>query len=241
LEILLITHFPTQSAQHAEIMSVGPGASVASVNPLEAMFCSCCGSQNVVGRPSCWRCLTLFSSVTANNGAEQIQVTGNRLGATSCPPSSLSPSETWRFRGAGAASASIANAATGIASAIPKGGSASIAAPSGILASGGLARGAGVGMGGVPNGFPVGSQCSFAQGGPRIHGGYIVPTAKGTGQTDGRSAARGHVPSNPDAAEFSIHTHMVHHLHRDQVVTRFFNLRKMVGCLVDRLKKMSTS
>jgi hypothetical protein len=125
--------------------------------------------------------------------------------------------------------------------AIPKGGSASIAAPSGILASGGLARGAGVGMGGVPNGFPVGSQCSFAQGGPRIHGGYIVPTAKGTGQTDGRSAARGHVPSNPDAAEFSIHTHMVHHLHRDQVVTRFFNLRKMVGCLVDRLKKMSTS
>ena len=29
----------TQSAQHAEIMSVGPGASVASINPLEVMFC----------------------------------------------------------------------------------------------------------------------------------------------------------------------------------------------------------
>jgi hypothetical protein len=116
----------TQSAQHAEIMSVGPGASVASINPLEVMFCSCCGSQNVVGRPSCWRCSTLFSSVAANNGADQIQIPGKRLGATPCPPPSLSPWKFLRFRGAGAASASIANAAAGIATAIPKGGRASI-------------------------------------------------------------------------------------------------------------------
>ena len=112
-------HPHPQSAQHTEIMSVGPGASVASINPLEVMFCSCCGSQNVVGRPSCWRCLTLFSSVTANNGADQIQVSGNLLGATSCPPPSLSPLETLRFRG-GAASASIASAAASIAPAVPK-------------------------------------------------------------------------------------------------------------------------
>ena len=45
--------------------------SVASVNPMEVMFCACCGSQNVVGRPSCWKCSTMFSSVTANNGADQ--------------------------------------------------------------------------------------------------------------------------------------------------------------------------
>jgi len=97
----------TRSAQHTAIMSVGPGASVASINPLEVMFCSCCGSQNVAGRPSCWRCSTLFSSATANNGADQIQIPGNRLGATPCPPPSLSPWKFLRFRGAGAASASI--------------------------------------------------------------------------------------------------------------------------------------
>ena len=101
----------TQSAQHTEIMSVGPGASVASISPLEVMFCSCCGSQNVVGRPSCWRCSTLFSAVVANNGADQNLLQGDRIGATSCPPPSLSPSESFRFRGAGAASASIANTA----------------------------------------------------------------------------------------------------------------------------------
>ena len=51
-------HLPQayQSAQHTEIMSAG--ASVASANPLEVMFCTCCGSQNVIGRPSCWRCST---------------------------------------------------------------------------------------------------------------------------------------------------------------------------------------
>ena len=149
-------HPHPQPAQHTEIMSVGPGDSVVSINPLEVMFCSCCGSQNVIGRPSCWRCSTLFSSVTANNGANQIQVSGNLLGAISCPPPSLSPSETLRFRGAGAANASIASAAAGIAPAIPKGGSASIAAPSGVLASGGPVGITGVGIGGVQSGFPVG-------------------------------------------------------------------------------------
>ena len=69
----------TQSAQHTEIMSVGPGASVASINPLEVMFCSCCGSQNVVGRPSCWRCSTLFSAVVANYGSDQNLLQGKRV------------------------------------------------------------------------------------------------------------------------------------------------------------------
>ena len=49
-------------------------------------------------------------------------------------------------------------------------------------------------------------QCNFVQGGPRIQGGYIVPTAKGTGQSDVKSAIGGHVPSNPGVAEFAIHT-----------------------------------
>ena len=187
-------------------MSVGPGASVASINPLEVMFCSCCGSQNVVGRPSCWRCSTLFSAVVANNGADQNLLQRDRIGAASCPPPSLSPSESIRFRGAGAARASIAHAATGIAQAYPLVGSASIAVPTGILASGGLLGGAGVGSGGAPSVVPVEGQCNFAQGGPRIQGGYIVPTAKGTGQNDVRSAIGGHVPSSHGAAEFAIHT-----------------------------------
>ena len=196
----------TQSAQHTEIMSVGPGASVASINPLEVMFCSCCGSQNVVGRPSCWRCSTLFSAVVANNGADQNLLQGDRIGATSCPLPSLSPSESFRFRGAGAASASIANAAAGIAQAYPLVGSASIAAPTGILASRGLLGGAGVGSGGAPSVFPVEVHCNLVQGGPRIQGGYIVPTARGTGQGEVKSAIGGHVPSNPGVAEFAIHT-----------------------------------
>ena len=140
----------TQSSQHTEIMSVGPGASVASINPLEVMFCSCCGSQNVVGRPSCWRCSTLFNAVVANYGSDQNLLQGDRIGATSCPPPSLSPSESIRFREARTASASIAHAAAGIAHAYPMVGSASIAAPTGILTSGGLLGGAGVGNGGAP-------------------------------------------------------------------------------------------
>ena len=196
----------TQSAQHTEIMSVGPGASVASISPLEVMFCSCCGSQNVVGRPSCWRCSTLFSAVVANNGADQNLWQGDRIGATSCPPPSLSPSESFRFRGAGAASASIANAAAGTAQAYPLVGSASIGAPTGILASGGLLGGAGVGSGGAPSVIPVDGHCNLVQGGPRIQGGYIVPTAKGTGQGEVKSTIGGHVPSNPGVAEFAIQT-----------------------------------
>ena len=65
--------------------------------------------------------------------------------------------------------------------------------------------GAGVGIGGVLSGFPVVGQCSFTQGGPKDSR-WIHSTAKGTGQADERSAAGGHVPSNPGAATFSIHT-----------------------------------
>ena len=184
----------TQSAQHTEIMTVGPGASVASVNPLEVMFCSCCGSQNVVGRPSCWRCSTMFSAVVANNGADQNLLQGDRIGAASCPPPSLSPSEPFRFRGAG------------VAQAYPVVGSASIAAPTGILAPGGPMGGAGVGSGGAPSGIPVEGYCNFVQGGPRIQGGYIVPTARGTGREEVRSTMGGRIPSNPGVAEFAIHT-----------------------------------
>ena len=73
-------------------------------------------------------------------------------------------------------------------------------------------------------------------------------TAKGTGQADERSAAGGHTfPPIRVLLHFrfippeTVNHHMDHHLQRDQVVTRFLNLRKMVGCLVDRLKRMSTS
>ena len=170
------------------------------------MFSSCCGSQNVVGRPSCWRCSTLFSAVVANNRADQNLLQGDRIGATSCLPPSLSPSESFRFRGAGAASASIANSAAGIAPAYPLVGSASIAAPTGILASGGLLGGAGEGSGGAPSVFPVEDYCNLVQGEPQIQSGHIIPTANGTGQNDVKSAMGGHVPSNRGAAEFAIHT-----------------------------------
>ena len=218
------------------------------------MFCSCCGSQNVIGRPSCWRCSTLFSSVTSNNGADQIQVSGNLLGATSCPPPSLSPSETLRFRGAGAANWTrlSRSAAAGIGPAIPKGGSASIAAsiaaPSGVLASGGPAGTAGVGIGGVPSGSPVGGQYSFTPGGPRIQGGYIVPTANITGQADARSATRGAAPSNQGAVAFWIHTPKNSSSSNGSSSSRLGNkwwtccsaLRKMDGYQVERLKRMFT-
>ena len=198
-------HLPphTQSTQHTEILSVGPGASVASIN---VMFCSCCGSQNVIGRLSCWRCSTLFSAVVANNGADHNFMQGDRIGATSCPPPSLSPSESFRFRGTGAASASIAHAAADTAQAYPLVGSASIAAPTGILASGGLLGGAGVGNGGAPCVFPVEGYCNLVQDRPQIQGGHIIPTAYSTGQNDVKSTMGGHIPSIHGAVEFAIHT-----------------------------------
>ena len=72
--------------------------------------------------------------------------------------------------------------------AIPKGGSASIAAPSGILGLWEELELVLVESRVVFHGFPVGAQCSFTPGGPRIQGGYIVP-------------------SNPGPATCSIHTH----------------------------------
>ena len=134
------------------------------------MFSSCCGSQNMVGRPSCWRCSTLFSAVVANNGADQNLLQGDRIGATSCLPPSLSPSESFRFRGAGSASASIANSAAGIAP-----GSASIAAPTGILASGRLLGGAGEGSGGAPSVFLLKTIATLCKTGHRFKVDILYP------------------------------------------------------------------
>ena len=236
-------HPHPQPAQHTEIMSVGPGDSVVSINPLEVMFCSCCGSQNVIGRPSCWRCSTLFSSVTANNGANQIQVSGNLLGAISCPPPSLSPSETLRFRGAGAANASIASAAAGIAPAIPKVGRASIAAPSRILASGWYWWSSDW----FSNVFQLRvnmGQCSFTPGGPRTQGGYLLPRAQVKLMRD--LPLEGLLPPTNVLRLFrfipprTVHHQMGHHHQREQVVDMVFNLRKMDGYQVERLKRMFT-
>ena len=65
--------------------------SVASVSPLETMYCSCCGSQNVIGRPSCWRCGTMFSAVTANNGTDIFQTPA--FSPVPLPPPSVAPSK----------------------------------------------------------------------------------------------------------------------------------------------------
>ena len=202
-------HLPTpaQSVQHTEILTAGPGASVASANPLEVMFCACCGSQNVVGRPSCWRCSTMFSSFTftANNGTDHFNAHGNQSGAPQCPPPSMSPSEAFAIQGAGAASACIANAAAGIASAAPVVGCASIAAPIGALVTEGTAGQQGAGLGGMPVSYPMGVQCGFNPNGPRIQGGHIVPTCHGVGQAVANHS-RNPAPSNQGAATFSIHT-----------------------------------
>ena len=200
-------HLPTpaQSVQHTEILTAGPGASVASANPLEVMFCACCGSQNVVGRPSCWRCSTMFSWFTANNGTDHFNAHGNQSGAPQCPSPSMSPSEAFAIQGAGAASACIANAAAGIASATPVVGCASIAAPIGALVTEGTAGQQGAGLGGMPVSYPMGVQCGFNPNGPRIQGGHIVPTCHGVGQAVA-NYSRNPAPSNQGAATFSIHT-----------------------------------
>ena len=130
-----------------------------------------------------------------------------------------------------------------------KGGFASIAAPSGILASGGPVDNWSWYIGGVPSGSPIGDQCSFRPGGPRIQGGCIVPTAKGTGQADARSATRGAAPTMSVLRLFrfipprTVPHQMDHHHHhhqREQVVGILFNLRKMDGYQVERLKRMFT-
>ena len=119
-----------------------------------------------------------------------------------CPNQSRSGSEELELR----ARQSIAHAAAGTAQAYPLVGSASIAAPTGILASGGLLGGAGVGNGGAPSGIPVEGYCNLVQDEPQIQGGHIIPTANVTGQNDVKSTMGGHVISNHGAAEFAIHT-----------------------------------
>ena len=60
---------------------------------MEVMYCSCCGSQNVIGRPSCWKCSTMFSSMTANNGTDSFQGHGIVAGSHPLPPPSLIQSQ----------------------------------------------------------------------------------------------------------------------------------------------------
>ena len=242
-------HLPphTQSTQHTQILSVGPGASVASINPLEVMFCSCCGSQNVIGRLSCWRCSTLFSAVVANNGAGHNFMQGDRIGATSCPPPSLSPSESFRFRGTGAASASIAHAAAHTAQAYSLVGSASIAAPTGILASGGLLGGAGVGNGGAPCVFLLRAIATLYKTGHRFKVDTLYPLPVALDRM------MWSLPWEDTYLQFMaqsslqyIHPKLVHHqmalhLRRNWLMIQLFNLRKMVGHQMGNLKRMFTS
>ena len=198
-------HLPQayQSAQHTEIMSAG--ASVASANPLEVMFCTCCGSQNVIGRPSCWRCSTLLSTVTAKNGAD-LRLQDHRVESAPCPPPSLAPSSFRALQGVAAGSASIAAPA-----AVPKamnaglpGGCASNAAPSGILAPGGLMGQTGCGLGVGSTGGMAHQWGNFDPNGPRIQAGYIVP---GRGPQNENPKHTGHQNSQHGGAEnFSIHT-----------------------------------
>lgn len=45
------------------------GVSISSKQLFEVTYCASCGSQNVVGRPTCRRCGELFAEGVANNGA----------------------------------------------------------------------------------------------------------------------------------------------------------------------------
>ena len=192
-------HLPQayQSAQPTEILSAG--ASVASANPLEVMYCTCCGSQNVIGRPSCWRCSTLLSTVTAKNGADLSRIQDHSFDPAPCPPPSLAPSSFRASQGVAAGSASIAAPAAApmaITARLP-GGCASNAAPSGNLASGGLMGQTGCGLGVGSNGGMANQWGGFDPNGPRIQAGYIVP-------------GRGHQSEKPKPAglqgSFSIRT-----------------------------------
>ena len=199
-------HLPQayQSAQPTEIMSAG--ASIASANPLEVMYCTCCGSQNVIGRPSCWRCSTLLSTVTAKNGADLNRIQDYGFDPAPCPPPSLAPSSFRALQDVAASSASIAAAAAApmaISARFP-GGCASNVVQSGNLASGGLMAQTGCGLGVGSNGGTTNQWGGFDPNGPRIQAGYIVP---GRGQQSEKTKPAGLQGSQHGGIpSFSIHT-----------------------------------
>ena len=150
-----------QGSPASEHLSVR-ACSVASMSPMEVMFCSCCGSQNVIGRPSCWRCATMFSLATANNGTDRFQ--GPGLPSPSMPPPSDAPSMRSQIfqdpLGACNAADSTVSACAGIPP-IPL-----------------------VGCTGALGNVPVGGRCDvgfqkhqiqYDPNGPRIQAGHIVP------------------------------------------------------------------
>ena len=199
-------HLPQayQSAQPTEIMSAG--ASIASANPLEVMYCTCCGSQNVIGRPSCWRCSTLLSTVTAKNGADLNRIQDHGFDPAPCPPPSLAPSSFRALQGVAASSASIAAAAAApmaISARFP-GECASNVAQSGNLASGGLMAQTGCGLGVGSNGGTTNQWGGFDPNGPRIQAGYIVPGRGQQGEKPKPAGLQG--SQHGGIPSFSIHT-----------------------------------
>ena len=143
------------------VSAVGSCAS-ASAAPMETMYCPCCGSQNVVGRPSCWKCQTMFNATIANNGADVMSVKifsscAGRVQAASAVPSSFIALQV------PVPSAFIA---------APAQGCVSIAAKPASLVSGGDAP---VASAGLTTGFvPPATPIFFDPNGPRIQGGHVV-------------------------------------------------------------------
>ena len=112
-----------------DVVSEARSFASASAIPMETMFCPVCGCQNVVGRPSCWKCQTLFAPTVANNGADLTHVKdvsgcfGQAHAASVVPP--------------GVVASQVPLPSASIAAGIP--GSASIAARPASLVSGGIA------------------------------------------------------------------------------------------------------
>ena len=148
-----------------DIISAAGSHASASAVPMETMYCSCCGFQNVVGRPSCWKCHTMFNATIANNGADltharSVSGFAGQMQAASVVPSSFIASQVPLPCASNAATAQ---------------GCAFIAAKPGSLVSGGHAPVASVGpaAGIIPPRTPM----LFDPHGPRIQGGHIVGNA----------------------------------------------------------------
>ena len=169
----------TQSAQHTEIMSVGPGASVASINPLEVMFCSCCGSQNVVGRPSCYM-LEMFFIVQCSSCQQWLgpeSFAGRSHWCYFMSASKFIPIRVHQVPKGWNCERVYRACGCWHCSCISHGWKRVYRCANRDLGIRGVLGGAGAGNGGAPSVIPVEGQCNFVQGGPQIQGGYIVPTA----------------------------------------------------------------
>ena len=185
----------TQSAQHTEIISVGPGASECRQHqPLRGdvlfmlrftkcgwktimleMFyivqCSSCqqwrGPESLAGR-SHWCSKFAPIRVVQVPRSWSCERVYRACGCWHCPGIPLGWKRVYR----------CANRDLGIRGAL---------------------GGAGVGNGGAPSGIPVEDYCNLVLDGPQIQGGHIIPTANGTAQNDVKSTMGGHIPSNHGA------------------------------------------